>query len=364
MANSYQEAGVNYDQLDALKRFAQMAARETDGNLPPGISGVADSRGESAFVIDVGPFYLATVQEGLGTKNLIAEALGTPEETHFDKIGRDTVAMIVNDLITVGARPLWVNAHWAFGSSQFLEGNPEKGPDLARGWAAACNEAGAVYAAGETPILKGIIYPETVELSGSGVGIIEPKSRLTLGDRLQAGDHIVLIESNGIHANGLTLVRDVAAMLPDGYQTRLSDGQTFGETILNPTHVYVKLQQEVFAHGLDVHYMVHITGHGWRKLMRANRDFTYRMFTVPDPQEEFGLMQQTGGISDEEMYNTFNMGTGFAFMLSAKQTQYVVAIAKQQGLKAWDAGVLEKGPKQVVIEPKGITYKAETLQIR
>ena len=291
MANSYQEAGVNYDQLDALKRFAQMAARETDGNLPPGISGVADSRGESAFVIDVGPFYLATVQEGLGTKNLIAEALGTPEETHFDKIGRDTVAMIVNDLITVGARPLWVNAHWAFGSSQFLEGNPEKGPDLARGWAAACNEAGAVYAAGETPILKGIIYPETVELSGSGVGIIEPKSRLTLGDRLQAGDHIVLIESNGIHANGLTLVRDVAAMLPDGYQTRLSDGKHLEKQYLTP-RMYVKLQQEVLL--MDLMFIIWCT-----LLVTDGGNSCGQIVILPtgchgsDPQEEFGLMQQT-----------------------------------------------------------------------
>lgn len=361
--NAYHEVGVDYNQLDALKRLAQIAAAETDGNLPPGMNVVSGSRGEPAFVVDIGPFYLAVVQEGLGTKNLVAEAAETEDRTFMDKIARDTVAMIINDLISVGAQPLVVNAHWALGSRQWLV-HKNRGEDLVRGWAAACNDAGAVYGAGETPILKGIIYPETVELSGSGVGIIEPKSRLTLGDRLQAGDHIVLIESSGIHANGLTLARRIAEELPDGYQTRLADGRIFSEALLNPTHIYAKLQQKVFSHGLEIHYMVHITGHGWRKLMRANRDFTYRMHTVPSAQEEFALIQQVGKISDEEMYGTFNMGAGFAFMVPQDQAQNVVTIAGEQGLRAWDAGVVEDGPKQVIIESKDIVFSADTLAIR
>lgn len=361
--SAYQESGVDYEQLDALKQFAQMAAAETDGNLPPGMSVVAGSRGESAFVVDIGPFYLTVVQEGLGTKNLVAEAVGTEDQTFMNKIGRDTVAMIINDLISVGAQPLLVNVHWALGSDQWLA-HKNRGEDLVRGWAAACNDAGAVYAAGETPMLKGIIYPETIELSGSAVGIINPKDRLTLGDKLKPGDHIILIESSGIHANGLTLARRIVEELPNGYQTRLADGRTFSEALLNPTHIYAKLQQEVFAHGLDIHYMVHMTGHGWRKLMRANRDFTYHMHTVPPAQEEFALIQQVGKISDEEMYGTFNMGAGFVVMVAAQDADEVMRTALGFGYEAWDAGVVEHGPKQVIIEPIGVTYAADTLNIR
>lgn len=360
---AYERSGVNYDQLDALKRFAQMAAAETDANLPAGMAVVVGSRGESAFIVDLGPFYLATVQEGLGTKNLVAEAVETKNKTFMEKIGRDTVAMIVNDLIIVGARPLLVNAHWALGSSQWLT-HAKRGEDLVRGWTAACNETGAVYAAGETPMLAGIVYPETIELSGSAVGIIDPKERLTLGDKLSPGDHVVLIESSGIHANGLTLARRIAEELPNGYQTQLSDGRTFGEAILTPTHIYAKLVQAVFEAGVGIHYMVPITGHGWRKLMRANRDFTYRMHTVPELQKEFHLIQQIGNIRGEEMYNTFNMGAGFAFMVRAKQAADVVSVAREQGFKALDAGVVEEGSKQVIIEPKGIVFSANTLAIR
>lgn len=359
----YQESGVHYDILDALKQAAQRAATETEENIPNGMHVVAGSRGESAFVIDAGPFHLATVQEGLGTKNLIADAIGTAERSYYDHIARDTVAMIVNDLTVVGAQPIQVNAHWALGGSEWLK-QKNRGDDLIRGWADACNEAGAVFGAGETPMLPGIIYPATLELSGSAVGIIEPKDRLTLGDKLQAGDHIVLIESSGIHANGLTLARRIADELPEGYKTVLSGGQTFGETLLTPTHMYVKLQQTLFQAGADIHYMVHVTGHGWRKIMRANRELTYHMHTLPPPQEEFILMQQRAGISDAEMYRTFNMGAGYAFMVPESDAPQVMQQAQKLGFQSWDAGIVEHGPKQVIIEPKGIIFSEDTLRIR
>jgi phosphoribosylformylglycinamidine cyclo-ligase len=363
---TYDRAGVDYGLLDELKRFAQMAAKGTENNVPPGMSFVEESRGESAAVFDIGSYYLATTPEGLGTKNLIADAVDPAGETPFFRaLAQDTVAMIVNDLIVVGARPLMVNAHWAFGGSQMLEQRPQIGKDLVSGWVAACNEAGAVYAAGETPILQGIIYPETMELSGSGVGIIDPKSRLVLGQKLTHGDHIVLIESSGIHANGLSLVRKLAVeRLPVGYETELPSGKTLAEALLTPTFIYARLQEEAFKRCVDIHYMAHITGHGWRKLMRADQEFTYRFRMVPPVQEEFSVIQEASGLSAKGMYETFNMGAGFAFFVGGVDAPRVMEEAKALGFQSWDAGVVEAGEKQVIIEPKNIIYQAETLNIR
>ena len=362
---TYDSAGVDYGQLDALKRFAQKAALETTDVLPNGISDVPGSRGESARVIDMGDHYLAVVEEGLGTKNLIADVVDpTGELSVYNGLAQDTVAMIVNDLITVGAKPILVNAHWGFGSSRFLEQYPQKGRDLARGWADACIEAGALYAAGETPVLEGVIYPDAVELSGSAVGIIKPKERLTLGEKITSDDRIIFVKSNGIHANGLTLVRKISEELPEKYSTKLSDGRTLGEAMLQPTHIYAKLQQAIFEKNVDIHYMVNMTGHGWRKIMRAVRDFTYRISNIPLPQEEFIFIQQQAHLSDAEMYETFNMGAGFVFFVDRNDASCIMHEAQTLGYHSWDGGVVEEGPKQVIIEPKNIIYHAESLNIR
>lgn len=362
---TYDSAGVDYGTLDELKRFAQKSALETIDLLPDGISDVPGSRGESARVIDMGDHYFAVVEEGLGTKNLIADIVDpTGELFAYRGLAQDAVAMIINDLITVGAKPILVNAHWGFGSSRFLEQYPQKGHDLARGWTEACKEAGCLYAAGETPVLEGVIYPNTVELSGSAVGIIKPKERLTLGEKIIPGDHIVFIESNGVHANGLTLVRKVAEKLPETYSTKLSNGQILGEVMLKPTHIYAKLQQAIFEKNIDVHYMIHMTGHGWRKLMRAVRDFTYRISNIPTPQEEFTFIQQQAHLSDKEMYETFNMGAGFAFIVEESDALCIIHEAQTKGYQAWDGGIVQEGPRQVIIEPKNIVYPAESLNIR
>ncbi|MDO8638118.1 MAG: AIR synthase related protein [Candidatus Daviesbacteria bacterium] len=361
---TYASTGVNYDAMDPLKRAAQIAARSTFGNLQDlGIQEIEASRGESAYVIDMGPFYLATVIEGLGTKNLVADAYRKEEPSFYDKIAQDTVAMIVNDLLVVGARPMVVNAYWAAGSGNWFE-DVQRAKDLAEGWAKACNMAEAIYGGGETPTLKDIINSETVDLAGSAVGIIRPKKRLTLGDRLVVGDAILLAPSSGVHANGLTLCRTIAAGLPEGYNTELSDKQTYGEALLAPTHIYAKLVRGLFEQGVDIHYMANITGHGWRKLMRADREFTYIIDQIPQPQALFGFIQEHSHNSDEEMYGNLNMGAGFAFYVPEKHVSKAQQIGEKLGLDLLKAGHVEEGPKQVVIEPKGLRFKADTLGVR
>lgn len=360
--SDYSSSGVDYSKIDPLKKAAQALAKTTSMNS--GIKVVEKSRGESAFVWEEQDSYRAFVIEGLGTKNLVAdEVRKTTGKTYYDWLAQDTVAMIVNDLIVVGAKPQVINAYFAVGSSGWFA-DEQRANDLIKGWANACKLAGVVWGGGETPPLTDVINPDAVDLAGSAVGIIKPKQRLILGDKLQSGDVILLIESSGIHSNGLTLARAIAKDLPDGYSTKLPDEITFGESLLTPTHLYVELVKDLFDEGVDIHYMVNITGHGWRKLMRANKDFTYLITQIPPISPIFQFIQEKSTSSDFDMYATFNMGTGFAIYLPASQVEKAQEIAKKNNLQFWNAGVVQEGERQVVIKPKNITFKGETLDLR
>lgn len=359
----YKDVGDDYQKKDPLKIFALKAAASTKNNIrDTGIKEVAASRGESAYVFDMGEYYGAFTQEGLGTKNLIADAMSESSKTFYDAIGIDTVATIVNDLITMGARPLVVSPHWAIGDNSWLN-NTKRFKDLVTGWMKGCTEAGAVYGGGETPTLQGIVSPETVELSGSAFGIIQKKDLIT-ENNLKLGDAIILFESSGIHTNGLSMARALADRLPQKYKTKLLNGKTYGEALLTPSYIYAKLVKALMASDVDIHYLIHITGHGWRKLMRAKKKVTYRMHMVPPVQEEFTLIEQVSGMSVEEMYGTFNMGAGFACFVTKNEVEKVLNIAKKLKIKAWYAGNLEKGPRQVIIEPLKVIFSSASLELK
>lgn len=363
---TYASTGVKYDAMDPIKRIAQAMAKTTSNNLQDlGFKEIPESRGESAHVVDVGPFYLATVMEGLGTKNPVADSIRVAKGPSFyNKIAQDTVAMIVNDLVVVGARPLVVSAYWAAGSGEWFK-DITRSKELAKGWAKACNKAEAIYGGGEIPTLKGIINPQTVDLAGSAVGIIQPKSRLTLGSNISEGDRILLAPSSGIHANGLTLARRIAAKISSGYNTRLSDGRTYGEALLEPTPIYSRLVRELFDAGIDIHYMVNVTGHGWRKLMRATRKYRYVIDTIPKPQPEFDFIREQSGNSLAEMYGNFNMGAGFAFFIPENDVKKALNVAKvKANINLLNAGVVESGSKEVVIKPINLTFKGKSLAVR
>lgn len=362
---SYSSTGVDYSVMDPLKKLAQKMGQQTSKNLENfGLKEISGSRGESAYVWEETDCYRALVIEGLGTKNLVAEQMQkTTGKIFYDAIAQDTIAAIVNDILTVGAMPQVINAYFGSGGPDWFADN-NRSTALVEGWAKACNEAGATWGGGETPGLSGIINPDTVDLAGACIGIIKPKERLTLGDKLVPGDAILLIESSGIHTNGLSLARAIASKLADGYNTKLSDGTTYGETILIPSIIYVNLVKDLFEAGIAIHYMVNITGHGWRKLMRANRDFTYQITQIPPVSPLFEFIQQQSGSSDEEMYGNFNMGAGFAIYLPSDQVEEAEGIATKNNLKSWNGGLVQAGEKQVVIEPKNISFKAETLEVR
>jgi len=362
---TYDQAGVNYDLIDPLKVAAQRAAAQTGSHLAShGFSEVLASRGESAYVVDVGPMYLASIVECLGTKPLVADDMAKlTGKTYYDSIAQDTIAMAVNDLITVGATPLVVQAYWAAGGSDWF-GDKVRANALVAGWKKACEVCNVAWGGGETPALAGSVADGRVDLASSCTGIISPKTRLSVGDKLGAGDAIVFLAASGIHANGLSLARKLAERLPQGYLTDIGNGQSYGEALLAPTVLYSPVTEAVAAAGITPHYCANVTGHGWRKLMRHPKALTYRITQVPPKTAVLAFMQKECGLDDHEAYGTLNMGAGFALFVAAEQAEQVVAISKAQGIDAWVAGHVEDGPKQVVIEPLGVTYGADELQLR
>ncbi len=362
---SYDQAGVNYDLIDPLKVSAQRAAAATAVHLGGhGFTEVAASRGESAYVVDVGPFYLASIVECLGSKVLVADAMAElTGKSYYQGIAQDTIAMAVNDLITVGATPLVVQAYWAAGGSDWF-GNADRAQALVAGWKKACDICGVAWGGGETPALAGIVEGGRIDLAASCTGIISPKTRLSVGDGLAAGDSIVLLASSGIHANGLSLARKLVERLPNGYLTEVAPGLTYGDALLAPTVLYSPVTEALAKAGVSPKYCANITGHGWRKLLRHPSPFTYRIHTVPDKTAVLSFIQQQAQQDDREAYSTFNMGAGFAIFVKPEDAQRTVDVAQDCGIPALVAGTVEAGPKQLVIEPIGATFGNEDLQLR
>jgi phosphoribosylformylglycinamidine cyclo-ligase len=363
---TYAGAGVDYAALDPFKRRAQLAGRATAGNIARhGISEVEMSRGESAYLVETPDSYLAHVEEGLGTKNLVADTLYrlTGARSYYDQLAQDTVAMIVNDMVTLGALPLTVAMHLAVGSSDWFQ-DEARTEDLIKGWQNACTLARCAWGGGETPTLGGVVEREAVVLSGSAMGIVKPKDRLIRAN-IQPRDAIILCESSGIHANGLTLARALAERLPKGYLTPLPDGRPFGVALLDPTHIYVGLVEDCLNRGVELHYAVNITGHGWRKLMRAPQPFAYVVESVPPPPPIFGFIQEHGGVDDAEAYGNLNMGAGFALYVPETDVPAVLDVCRAFPFQATHAGHVEKSDqKKVIIRPNDIEYSAATLAVR
>ncbi len=368
MALSYESSGVRYDQLDAFKRACQRAARTTAGVLPGhGYAEPASTRGESAYLIEAADHFLAHVEEGLGTKNLVADAVyAATGRCFYREIAIDTVATIVNDLITCGALPISVAMHAAVGDSDWFA-DTTRTAALVEGFADGCRRAGAVWGGGETPTLGGVVEREAIVLAGSAVGKISPKSLRITGD-VRDGDAIVFFASSGVQTNGLTLCRRVAAQLPQEYQTPVGHGdpRTFGEALLAPSMIYVAFVRECQRRGLKLNYVSHITGHGWRKLMRLDEPFIYEI-TNPRPAPAlFQFLEEAGPIDRREMYATFNQGIGFAAYVAPGLADETLAIAQATGYDAWLAGrVRKEGARKAVVVPSiGLTFEGDTLQVR
>jgi phosphoribosylformylglycinamidine cyclo-ligase len=364
MSDAYVSAGVDYDALDAGKRSALTEALATSGLLGANGGRALDaSRGEPAFVFEIGGVTLAFVVEGLGTKSIVArlasDQLG-PEG--FAHVAYDTVAAIVNDLCCVGALPLVVNAYFATGSSSWY-GDRARHEALLAGWRAACTDAGATWGGGESPSLPALVAEDEIELAGSAVGMVPEGRPAILGTELTPGDEIVIVASSGLHANGASLARMVAAQLPEGYATRLTSGRTLGEALLDRTVIYVPLVRALLSSAIDVHYLSHITGHGLLKLMRPRRELGYRIDHLPPPPEVLTFLVERAELAPDAAYSTFNMGAGFAVYCPSGTGAEVVRLAGELGLTAHVAGAVEAGPRRVVLSEIDVVYESSDLDL-
>ena len=364
-SSTYGSVGVDYTTLDAAKRSALAQALATSPLLAQhGGRALDESRGETAFVFEFDGKTMSMVLECLGTKSMIArEFQETTGEDRFADIAFDSVAAIVNDLCCVGAMPLVVNAYFATGSGEWYFNGSRK-DSLVAGWRAACEQAGATWGGGESPTLPGLIEPAEIDLAGCAIGYVPEGRSPILGNDLAPGDSIVLIESTGLHANGASLARKVAAEIPDGLSALLPSGRTFGDALLVPAPIYVPLVKRLTERGLPITYLSHVTGHGMRKLMRAHAEVRYVIDSLPPVPEVLRFIIDRLGMDDRDAYGTFNMGAGFAVYCRPEAAADVVDAAGSVGLQATIAGTVEAGHKKVVLDPIGVEFDSKDLQLR
>jgi phosphoribosylformylglycinamidine cyclo-ligase len=379
---SYRAAGVDYETLDAGKRLAIAGALSTSSLLAArGGRALDASRGEPAFVFELDGRTLAFVVEGLGTKSVIArQVLEGQGINRFGDVAYDTVAAILNDLCCVGALPLVVNAYFATGASEWYR-ERERGAALIEGWRRACVDAGCAWGGGESPTLPGLLDKREIELAGAAVGAVPGGRRALLGEELEPGDEIVLVASSGLHANGASLARLLAGRLPNGYATELAADRTssdpgtdtsttasagtttLGEALLEPSVMYVGLVAALLAEELPLHYISHITGHGLLKLMRPPRALTYRIERLPPVPAVLSFLVEQARLDTHAAYSTFNMGSGYALYCAPGAGEAIVAVAEGLGLSALVAGRVEEGSRQVILEPVGVHFAGEELDL-
>ncbi len=338
----YKKAGVDieagYRSVELMKKHVKETMRpEVMGGLG-GFSG--------AFSLDAiknmeHPVLLSGT-DGVGTKLKLAMVLD-----RHDTIGIDCVAMCVNDVACAGGEPLFFLDYIACGRNY-----PEKIAAIVKGVAEGCKMAGAALVGGETAEHPGMMPEDDYDIAGFAVGVVDEKDMIT-GEQVAPGDVLVAIASSGVHSNGFSLVRKVFDMTAESLNTYYEElGQTLGEALLTPTRIYVKAMKSVKDAGITVKGCSHITGGGFyenipRMLPEGvNAHVDKGSYQVP---AIFRLLQEKGGIAEQMMYNTYNMGIGMLLAVDAADAEKAVAAIQAAGERAWIAGTCEAGEKGVTL---------------
>jgi phosphoribosylformylglycinamidine cyclo-ligase len=292
---------------------------------------------------------IAICTDGVGSKTLVASALDK-----YDTIGNDCVAMNVNDLICVGARPIALVDYLAVHSL-----DARRADSILEGLGRAATEAGIAIPGGETAQLPEVIGAPADEsafdLAGACIGTVHPE-RLVLGHEIRPGDALIGVASSGIHSNGLTLARRV--LLRDrghALHERVAPlTRTIGEELLEPTEIYVRPVLALRSKGIETTGLAHITGDGLANLCRLEADVEYVVDRLPEPPAIFSLIQRAGAISDAEMFRVFNMGVGFVVVVRDAHAADVVRALNAGGYRADRIGTVVPGERRVVVEPRGL----------
>ena len=307
MVRTYADAGVSQDEKAA--HIAALVSALTYRRR--GIGRPLTKIGHFTGLVDFGAYALSLCTDSVGTKVLVAK-----EMRRWDTIGIDCVAMNVNDIICVGAEPIAFVDYVAI-ESYDREVAHQIGIGLNRG----AEMANVSIIGGEIAVVPELV--REFDLAGTCFGVVR-KSKIVDGRSIRAGDVIVGLPSHGIHSNGLTLARRVLRDASLTVFDKLGDsGRQWGEELLEPTAIYVRPVLRALRRA-KVHGMAHITGGGLRNLIRLKPNVEFRITAPLDPPPMFRELQALGGIEDREMYQTFNMGMGFAVIGPEAEAKAVV----------------------------------------
>ncbi len=285
---------------------------------------------------------LVSGTDGVGTKLKMAFLM----DKH-DTVGIDCVAMCVNDIICVGAKPLFFLDYIACGKNY-----PEKIAEIVSGIAEGCVQSGCELIGGETAEMPGFYPIDEYDLAGFSVGVVD-KSKVLDNSKIEEGDVIIALPSSGVHSNGFSLVRKVFDVENADIKKPVAElgGKSIGETLLTPTKIYVKPMLALFD-AVTVKAVSHITGGGFYENIPRSIP---KGFTANIKRSDvkvlpiFELLQKTGNISEHDMFNTFNMGVGMSIVVSKEDADKALEVLKANGEDAYIIGNITKGEERVVI---------------
>ncbi len=359
---TYRASGVDTTLADVSLNTLTNRFRKT-WTIPKGQTGrVRLDFGFFANIIEIGNNQgIAMTTDGVGSKVLIAQRMG-----RYDTIGIDCVAMNVNDLLCVGATPLAMVDYIAV---QRLD--PGCLHDLAKGFAEGALLAGISIPGGEIAQVRDVIKSEAgkegegFDVAGSAIGIVE-LDKIIIGDHVRAGDAVIGIESNGVHSNGLTLVRKALERDVSLYDKPFPElgGRSLGEELLKPTCIYTREVLPLLnaEHDVDVKALAHLTGDGFLNLSRVPPKVSFVIDALPPPPPVFSIIQQLGGISDPEMFEVFNMGIGFCLVVPERQADTTLRLLAGFGKKAHRIGYVtdrDRDDWEVLIKTADVSLRGK-----
>jgi phosphoribosylformylglycinamidine cyclo-ligase len=345
---TYASFGIDIKKISKAQK--KIGAMISGTHLLPLTAKVLSGYGDYAGLIDLGTKVLALHADGVGSKIIVAQMMN-----RFDTIGLDCIAMNVNDIICVGAKPLAFIDYIALKSL-----NEILLQQIVKGLVEGAKESNIPIVGGETAILPDLIsgFDDDIafDLAGMVLGSVSKKSELVLGEGITVGDVILGVESSGIHSNGYTLARKVllSKYSLDDIPAYLHN--TVGEELLTPTRIYVKPVIEILDQrkSIQIHGLAHITGGSFTKLARLNKGVRYMLNNLPLVKGIFKQIQVDGGINLKEMYRTFNMGIGFCVILPSRSVDKVFSIFEKYRMKCIQIGTVDdKGKGDVIARLDG-----------
>ncbi len=339
----YKSSGVD---IEAGYKSVELMKESVKGTMRPevlgGLGGFSGAF-SMAGIKDMEDPVLLSGTDGCGTKVKLAFLM----DKH-DTIGIDAVAMCVNDVACAGGEPLFFLDYIACGKNY-----PEKIATIVSGVAEGCKQSGCALIGGETAEHPGLMPEDEYDLAGFSVGVCDRKDIIT-GEEIKDGDVLIGIASSGVHSNGFSLVRNVFEMTEESLNTYYDElGETLGEALIRPTIIYVKALKAIKDAGIRIHGCSHITGGGfYENIPRMLPDGVTAVVKKDsyDIPPIFKLIQKTGGIEEEMMYNTFNMGLGMVIAVYSADKEAVMSAIESAGEKAYEVGCVEKGEKGVVLQ--------------